>query len=177
MRIISGIYKGQIIDSPKGHKTHPMGERMRGALFNTLGDITGLSVLDAFAGSGALGIEALSRGASSIVFLDSEKAAYISIAQNIKKLHITNSKLTQANCASWSDHNFETKFDIVLADPPYDHIVPEQLAKLVRNVKNSGLYVLSLPKNYMRPGFEGFNIVGDKSYADGSLVFYKNHKI
>lgn len=61
MRIISGIYGGRTIQSPSGHKTHPMSEKMRGAIFNALGDIKGLSFLDAYGGSGAVALEAISR--------------------------------------------------------------------------------------------------------------------
>ena len=60
MRVISGKFGGQLFDAPKGHRTHPMSEKVRGALFSVLGDISGLTVLDAFAGSGALSIEAIS---------------------------------------------------------------------------------------------------------------------
>lgn len=173
MRIISGIYKGQIISSPHGHKTHPMSERMRGAMFNTLGDITGLTFLDAYAGSGAVGIEALSRGASKVTFIDIDKNANQTIRENINKLKLENVKNIKANSASWSDHNFETRFDIVIADPPYDHIVVEQLNKLTRNMKPGGLFILSVPKNLARPNIENLQMVEDKSFADGSIVFYR----
>lgn len=174
MRIIAGKYKGQIISSPHGHKTHPMSERMRGAMFNTLGDITGLSCLDAFAGSGAVGLEALSRGASQVTFIDSDKNANQTINENIAKLKPNNVKSIKANSASWSDHNFETRFDIVIADPPYDHVIFEQLNKLTRNIKKGGLFILSVPKNFPRPTFENLQIVEDKSFADGSIVFYRS---
>ena len=67
MRIIAGTLKGQQFQTPHSHKTHPMGDKIRGALFNVLGDIEGLSFLDAFSGSGALAFEAASRGAASVL--------------------------------------------------------------------------------------------------------------
>ncbi len=172
MRIISGQYKGRIISRPKGHRTHPMSERMRGALFNSLGDISGLTVLDAYAGSGAVGIEALSRGASFVMFIDQDKNAFNAISNNINNLEIKNSKITRANIASWSDHNFETQFDIVIADPPYDAINLNHLMKLARNIKDGGIFVLSLPKNYLAEISENFEKKLQKSYADGSITIY-----
>ena len=174
MRIISGKYKGRIISAPKGHRTHPMSERMRGALFNSMGDINGLKVLDAYAGSGAVGIEAISRGASFVMFIDHDKNAFSTINSNIKKLNIDNAKVTKANVASWSDHNFETLFDIVIADPPYDSINEEHFIKLARNIKSGGLFVISLPKKslFIPPG--AFEEQFHKSYADGSIYILRN---
>jgi len=172
VRIISGIHRGRIISAPKGHRTHPMSERMRGALFNSLGDISGLRVLDAYSGSGAVGIEAISRGASFVMFIDQDKNAFNTINSNIKLLGIENAKVTKANVASWSDHNFETVFDILIADPPYDSINNEHFAKLSRNIKDGGLFVLSLPKNSDFQLTEDFELKFYKSYADGSISIY-----
>ena len=71
MRIISGVLGGRVFKAPNGNKTHPMSEKIRGAMFNSLGDISGLTVLDAFSGSGAVAIEAFSRGAEHVVAVDS----------------------------------------------------------------------------------------------------------
>ncbi len=121
-----------------------------------------------------MGLEALSRGASQVTFIDSDKNANQTINENIAKLKPNNVKSIKANSASWSDHNFETRFDIVIADPPYDHIIFEQLNKLTRNIKKGGLFILSVPKNFPRPTFENLQIVEDKSFADGSIVFYRS---
>jgi 16S rRNA (guanine966-N2)-methyltransferase len=71
MRIIAGTLKNREFKSPHGHKTHPMSDKVRGSLFNVLGDIEGLTFLDAFTGSGALAVEAASRGAASVIAVDS----------------------------------------------------------------------------------------------------------
>ena len=148
---------------------------MRGALFNTLGDVEGLTFLDAYAGSGALGIEAISRGAKFVQFIDVDKNAIFAITDNLSKLQAKDCKVTQANSASWSDHNFETKFDIVLLDPPYDNFKEAHINKLARNVKENGLMILSLSKLTSRLELENFSIVADKNFADGSIIFYKNN--
>jgi 16S rRNA (guanine966-N2)-methyltransferase len=76
VRIIAGSLKGRTFSEPHGHRTHPMSEKVRGALFNALGDIEGLTFLDAFAGSGALSFEAASRGAKSVIAIDKDGPAY-----------------------------------------------------------------------------------------------------
>lgn len=177
MRIIAGKYKGQIISTPHGHKTHPMSERMRGALFNTLGDIDGLSVLDAYAGTGAVGIEALSRGARNATFIDNDNNANRTILENIKKLNIKNAKTIRANSASWSKLNQAEKFDLIFCDPPYDAINHDSLEQLITNLQLDGLFILSAPKSYERPTFSKLDILSDKSFADGSIIFYKKIKI
>ena len=89
MRIISGIYKNRNINSPEVNDTHPMGERERIALFNMIGtELKDATVLDAYAGSGALGIEAISRGARDVLFIDSSHAALRTTAENCMMLGI-----------------------------------------------------------------------------------------
>src|SRR3954451_4433743 len=119
MRIIAGHLKGRLIQTPHGHKTHPMSDKMRGALFNVLGDIEGLTFLDAFAGSGALVFEAASRGAKSVTAIDRDTSAHKVLEQNAKDLGLKSVKVVRANTGGWSIHNAEKSFDILLLDPPY----------------------------------------------------------
>src|SRR5213080_1363515 len=86
MRIVAGSRKGARIFAPKGHDTRPTGDRVREAAFNLIGPVEGASVLDLFAGSGALGLEALSRGAESAVFIESDRDACKTIERNLEKL-------------------------------------------------------------------------------------------
>jgi 16S rRNA (guanine966-N2)-methyltransferase len=178
MRIIAGSLKGRQFQPPHGHKTHPMSDKARGALFNVLGDIEGLSVLDAFAGSGALAFEAASRGAKSVIAVDNDRSAHKTIEQNVKELHLQkNVKITHANIAGWSIHNMEKQFDIVLLDPPYDGIQPDLLARLIkRHVKAGGLAVLSFPGQTEAPQFGLAKIALVRNYGDAQLVFYRKNK-
>jgi 16S rRNA (guanine966-N2)-methyltransferase len=178
MRIIAGSLKGQQFQAPHGHRTHPMSDKMRGALFNILGDVEGLSFLDAYAGSGGLAFEAISRGAKQAVAVDKDAAAHKTIGINIKDLHLAkNVKAVRANIAGWSIHNMEESFDIVLLDPPYEEINTSHLQKLInRHVKKGGLAVLSFPGQQPFPAFEGVEIAADKNYGDGQLVFYRKTK-
>jgi 16S rRNA (guanine966-N2)-methyltransferase len=173
MRIIAGSLKGRNIDTPKGHKTHPMSEKMRGALFNILGDVDGLSVFDAYGGSGAVAFEAISRGAKSALITEVDRNAAIVIEKNIKSLDLKDKiRLTKANSASWSERNYTTIFDIVICDPPYDQIKITQLKKLTANVKKGGLFILSLPPK-KELEFDGLELEQKKSYGDSTLVFYR----
>jgi len=173
VRIVAGRLGGRNFSSPHGHRTRPMSEKVRGALFNALGDIEGLSLLDAFAGSGGLSYEAVSRGASHVIAIDSEKAAQNAIAENIKSLGLRNQiKLIKAKANAWLSTTDET-YDIIVCDPPYDDLQPNLLDKLAVRAKPGGLVVQSLP-----PGADiklpaGFELVSRKNYGDAELLFYR----
>ena len=174
MRIIAGSLGGRIFDSPGGHRTHPMSDRVRGALFNALGDIEGLTVLDAFAGSGALSFEAVSRGAGSVIAVESDKAAQNTIADNIKTLGVQlHVQLIRASVGAWLRTTPEANFDIVLCDPPYDDLQPKLLTRLAARTRIGGLVVLSWPGKQTAPSFEGFNVATQHNYGDAQLVFYR----
>ena len=178
MRIIAGVLKGREFKSPRGHKTHPMSDKVRGALFNVLGDIEGLTFLDAFAGSGALAFEAASRGAKSVIAIDKDSAAHKIIDQNVKDLHLQNLvHVSKANAGGWSIHNMEKKFDIVILDPPYEELQTGLLDRLVkRHVKKGGLAVLSYPGHAKPPAFDKTEVAVVKDYGDTQLVFYRKTK-
>jgi 16S rRNA (guanine966-N2)-methyltransferase len=150
-----------------------MSEKIRGAIFNALGDIEGLTFLDAFAGTGAIGFEALSRGAKSVVAVDVSKEAYDSMQKSTKMLGVGNSfKAIRANVSGWCENNLREKFDIVVADPPYDD-VPEKILDVLSNfVKPGGMYILSLPKSckYVPKDLE---LLSKKIYDEATVSFYR----
>jgi len=174
MRIIAGSLKGRIFHDPPGHHSHPMSDKIRGALFNMLGDITGLTVLDAFGGSGALAFEAVSRGARSAVVIEQKRAAYGAISRSVKDLGISGQiKAINADASSWSSHNKSTKFDIVLLDPPFGHPQFALLDKLALHAKVGGVVAVSWPGHELPPVFDTCNIITDKLYGDAQLAFYR----
>lgn len=175
MRIIAGHLRGRIFHEPHGHRTHPMSEKVRGALFNVLGDINGLNLLDAFAGSGALSFEAVSRGASHVIAIDKDRAAHVVLERNLKELDLrVQIHIAKANTAGWSIHNAEKKFDIILLDPPYDDLQLPLLQKLIkRHLKKGGLAVLSYPGKVKSPDFENAKLAENKNYGDAQLAFYR----
>ena len=121
MRIIAGSRKGHRIAAPRGDNTRPTGDRVREALFNMLGPLDGVSVADLFAGSGALGLEALSRGASRCVFVESGHAAARVIRSNLLKLGLTGAIVQKRDALAFlrEDGGRGTRYDLVLCDPPY----------------------------------------------------------
>ena len=174
MRITGGYLRGRSFDGPAGHHVHPMGERIRSALFNALGDIEGLSVLDAFAGSGAISLEAVSRGARVVTAIEKDHYAQDTIQRNLEALDVTASvKLVRANAASWLTRSQET-YDIVIADPPYSAIVDSLLALLSERLRPGGTAVLSLPPRYpFRLDPTIYALITSKSYGDAELHFYR----
>ncbi len=174
MRVIAGNLGGRQFDAPKGHRTHPMSEKVRGALFSALGDIEGLTVLDAFAGSGALAIEAISRGAKSAVAVDNDRRAHEAITANLKALGISSQiKVTKANVSSWSDNNPDKTYDLVFVAPPYDNLQVNAVEKMVRHVNNSGLLVLDWPGGIEAPELKPLSKIDKKTYGDAQLIFYR----
>jgi len=173
MRVISGFLGGRSIQSPKKNRTHPMSDKMRGGLFATLGDIEGLEVLDAYSGSGALAIEAISRGAKDVVAVDIDKNAVSSIKTNISELSIDNKiKPVQTNINSYLNRN-DTLYDLIFADPPYNDIKINHILNISRHLKNNATLVLSLPGHEGVLLIKGLKIVKNKTYGDSQLVFYK----
>ena len=129
MRVIAGTYGGRTLKAPKGESTRPTSDRVREALFSILGERTrDARVLDLFAGSGALGLEALSRGAASVVFVDDDRAAIAAIKSNLAALHaFAQVRQTDALRFLSAARSDGTQYDLVFLDPPYRHA--ERLAR------------------------------------------------
>ena len=177
MRIIAGNLGGRQFESPHGHRTHPMAEKVRGGLFNALGDIEGLTVLDAFAGSGALSFEAMSRGAASSVAVDIDKGANTTIVKNIRDLGLkTRVKAIRASISGWLETDQSSTFDLIFADPPYDAVQENVLAKLADRLNPGGVIVYSLPptSTFRLPATSHQNLA-TKTYGDATLHFYREN--
>lgn len=179
IRLIAGRFGGRVIEGSGTNRTHPMSERIRNALFNMLGsEVEGARVLDAFAGSGALGLEALSRGASDIMFVEKDKVAAKIIAANVQKLGVENSTtLAKSPVASWADTYEGDSFDIILADPPYNDPQFLTVFKLIRLLKPDGLMVISYPGRGEVPTVNGIVVVDNRSYGTAALAFYRKETV
>jgi 16S rRNA (guanine966-N2)-methyltransferase len=121
MRIIAGSRKGARIAAPKGLDTRPTGDRVREAAFNLVGPVDGADVLDLFAGSGAMGLEALSRGAASVTFVESERRAAETIVRNVEALALEGATVLRDDALGKlaADAADGRRYDVVLVDPPY----------------------------------------------------------
>ena len=174
VRLITGKFGGRILEGSGTTRTHPMGERIRGSLFNIIGDeIKDAKVLDAFAGSGALGLEAVSRGAVSATFIERDRAAQNVITKNIATLGVeADAKLVKASVASWLETT-EEQFDIVFADPPYHDLQLSTAMKLIKVLKPNGLMVLSYTGRGEVPTDLGVVVVDNRKYGDAVLAFYR----
>ena len=118
MRVIGGEHRGRRLTTPPGLDVRPTSDRVREALFSILGDVGGLAVADLFAGSGALGIEALSRGATRVVFVESDPRAVAAIEANLEAIRAPDRRVVRADALAWL-RRAEGKYDLVFLDPPY----------------------------------------------------------
>jgi 16S rRNA (guanine966-N2)-methyltransferase len=124
MRVISGVYGGRLLKSPPDHRTRPTSDRLRETLFNVLApridDET--RFLDLCAGTGAIGIEAISRGAAYVTFVDRSKKACALIEENLDKLHVPESETEVLNLdvENFTGRAHHSPWDIAFFDPPYD---------------------------------------------------------
>jgi 16S rRNA (guanine966-N2)-methyltransferase len=126
MRIIAGRFKGKTLDAPKGLNTRPTSDRVREALFNVLEhgapavDFEGARVLDLFAGSGALGLEALSRGARYCLFIEDDAGARGAIRRNVEAMGLTGiTKIWRRDATKLGPAGNLAPFDLIFCDPPY----------------------------------------------------------
>jgi 16S rRNA (guanine966-N2)-methyltransferase len=134
VRIISGSRKGHTIQAPVGRGTRPTSDRVRESIFNILGPVDDATVLDLYAGSGAMGLEALSRGAASAVFVERDPDAIRAIERNLDKLRLRGTVLRQDAIAVLAGE--KRKYDLVFVDPPYEMYadLEPQLARYLPSV-------------------------------------------
>lgn len=175
VRIISGKFGGRRIDSPNNSRTHPMSERIRNALFNSLGsEISGAKVLDVFAGTGAVGIEALSRGAAHVTFIEKDRIAQKILTNNIQLLGLENqTTIIRTSAANWLSTADGGLYDVILADPPYHNPQFSTASDIMGLLKPNGLMVLSHPGRSETPTKTGVVVVDNRSYGNAVLTFYR----
>ena len=179
MRIIAGTYKGRVLKAPTWEGLRPTSDRLRETLFNVLAPrVSGARLLDAYAGTGALGIEALSRGAGHATFVDSDRQAQALVAENLGRCGIADG---YAIIRASAGRAFETirsnpvfvPFDIILLDPPYDYPAGEALAGVDALVAPDGLVVLEHARRSPVPDHVGRLVLRrDLISGDSALAFY-----
>jgi len=168
MRIIAGSRKGHRIDAPKGTHTRPTSDFVRETAFNLIGPVDGATVLELFAGSGALGLEALSRGAARATLVDSDRAACRAINANLDKLGLAATVLCQDALRAVSTDR--GSYDLILADPPYDYDGLDRLAPhLKRLLAPDGLLVLQTQARD-EPVVDGLTVRTSRKYGSARLT-------
>lgn len=178
MRVITGKARGIQLKTPEGLQTRPTADRVKEACFSIIQfDIPGARVLDLFGGTGQLGIEALSRGAQSAVFVDAGNKACALIRENLKR-----TKLEQQGsviCSDYMDYLKRTreKFDIIFLDPPYAEVYLENALNLITQIdilQTNGIIVTERPLGKDMPyEFEGYRRSRDYKYGKTLLTVYR----
>jgi 16S rRNA (guanine966-N2)-methyltransferase len=172
MRIIAGSRKGHRIAAPKGSATRPTSDFVREAAFNLIGPVDGAAVIDLYAGSGAMGLEALSRGAGSCVFVESDREACRTINANLDKLRLDARVLCQDVAHALASDR--AAYELVLMDPPYDAALDERLsAHLARILAADGLLVYESAAT-TEPEIAGLAVRTSRRYGSKRLTLFEH---
>src|SRR6059036_4235127 len=177
LRIIAGSRRGHTIFAPKGLDTRPTSDRVRENVFNIVAPwVEGARVLDLYAGSGAMGLEALSRGAASAVFVESDPEALRVIARNLDKLRLTGARVVQldSTTALTQESGAGRKYDLVLVDPPYDMTNYDSLARYLPAVlADVGLVVLETDAK-VEPELPGLDVRTTRKYGSTRVTVFEH---
>ena len=181
MKVISGLLKGRIIDGYNIDGTRPTMDRVKESLFGMIQDnIKDSIVLDLFAGSGQLGIEAISNGAKICYFTDNNNEVIKVLNKNIANLNIKNN--VKVILTDWKKFlnecaNNKLKFDIIFVDPPYDYGVYEKILEKVSTLdllNEEGLIILEHHNLKFKDSYNNLKLYKEKKYGNKSVNIYKN---
>ncbi len=175
MRVVAGTHRGRRLHRPAGVQTRPTADRVREALFSMLGDVTGADVLDLFAGSGALGIEALSRGAAGAVFVDASRVAADVVTRNLADLGLDALVHRTDALGYLRGHGGQSRFDLVFLDPPYDSAVPlgPGLAELLPGTLAEHAVIVTESSD-RTPLELPFTLVKERAYGDTRIAIHRH---
>jgi 16S rRNA (guanine966-N2)-methyltransferase len=178
MRVIAGTLKGRPLATPRWPGLRPTSDKLRETLFNVLAPrISGASVLDGCAGTGAIGIEALSRGAAHVTFVDQDPRATALIAENLRRCGLTDRyAVVRGTLPSAARTRLATRrFDLIVLDPPYDEHDPERMVRAAAGLLGeSGVLVLEHPRRRVPPeGVQGLTLTRTLLSGDSALTFYQ----
>jgi 16S rRNA (guanine(966)-N(2))-methyltransferase RsmD len=178
MRVITGKARGVVLKTPDGELTRPTTDRVKEALFSIIQfELPGATVLDLFGGTGQLGIEALSRGAQSAVFVDAREDACKLIRENLRRTKFEKEgKVVRADYLDYL-RRCKEKFSVILLDPPYSEVFLENSLKMITEIdilKSSGIIVAERPVGKELPwDFPGFTRSKDYKYGKILLTLYR----
>ena len=178
MRVVAGKAKGVVLKTPEGMETRPTADRVKEALFSILQfDLPGTKVLDLFGGTGQLGIEAISRGAKSAVFVDAGDAPCKLIKENLRRAKMEGEgRVVRADYLQFLSQCRE-KFDIIFLDPPYAEVFLENSIKKISEIdilQSGGIIVAERPvEKALDCAFEGFTRSKDYKYGNTLLTIFR----
>ncbi len=169
MKVISGLARGKNLITLEGDATRPTLQRVKEGVFSSIQfNVPGARVLDLFAGSGQMGIEALSRNASFAVFTDSSKEANDIILKNLKSCNLLEkSKLIKTRAEDYLN-SCDEEFDIIFLDPPFESgILDEILVKVFKLLSENGIIIVESEKNWqLKEEIAGLNLVKEYKYSN-----------
>jgi 16S rRNA (guanine966-N2)-methyltransferase len=171
MRVVAGAFKGRRIAAPRGTRTRPTADRVREALFSMLGDVSGLRVLDLYAGSGALGIEALSRGAAEAVFVDRDPKACAAIRANLELVGVR-AAVVQGHALAFL-RNRQAPYDLIFIDPPYDSAprLGETLSQRLPAILSEGARTVT-ESDKRKPLELTLPLIQERTYGDTRIAIH-----
>ena len=181
MRIIAGKYRGRKLKAPKGLTTRPVLARVREALFTVLGDVSNFRVLDLYAGTGAIGIEALSLGAGSLTAIDSGFQQVKTIRENLSVIQESTEVIrSDVIRALKSFRDTGQAFDLIFADPPYERGLALLTVNTVAQLdilSAKGVLAVTVRHTEILPEkTENLSIIFNRRYGDSRLIIYKNNE-
>jgi 16S rRNA (guanine966-N2)-methyltransferase len=184
MRIIAGSFKGRKLLSPKGSRTRPTSDRVREAIFSIVGDlVSGAAVLDLYAGTGAMGLEALSRGARKAVFVESDTAALTCLNTNIGSCGCRDRSrvIGQSVISYLGKAAFEDGFELMFADPPYRSdlgtLTLMAISKHAKPLKRCLIILEHAPGFPPEPVPGNMNRIDTRKYGNAGVTFFEFKKI
>jgi 16S rRNA (guanine966-N2)-methyltransferase len=172
VRIIAGTHRGQRIAAPKGRETRPTSDRVRENAFNLIGPVDDADVLDLFAGSGAMGLEALSRGAASATFVEQDRDACRVIGENLDKLRLK-AVVLPLDALRAIEQERRT-YDLVLCDPPYDYDGSRLAPHLAKLLTDDGLLVWETSGREPAPEAPGLRERTTRRYGAARLTLLEH---
>jgi 16S rRNA (guanine966-N2)-methyltransferase len=175
MRIIAGTRKGARIFAPKGRDTRPTSDRAREAAFNLIGPVDGARVLDLYAGSGAMGLEALSRGAETAVFVEDDRDAVRTIQRNLDKLGLLGARVFHGDATRFLATDAGV-YDLVLVDPPYERweqLQPRLARYLAPHLAPDALVVLETSSHQPEPELAGLAQRTSRGYGAARITLFE----
>ena len=175
MRVVAGRHKGRTLRAPGGSGTRPTSDKVREALFSILGSVEGVRALDLYAGSGALGIEALSRGARSVTFVESARPALVAIRANLAAVG-EEAEVVSSDVIAWlrSPLAREGAFGLVFCDPPYDSAarIAQPLAELLPGVAAPEALIVT-ESSKRNPLVLDLPLVDERGYGDTRIAIHR----
>lgn len=178
MRVIAGVARSMPLKAPEGLETRPTTDRIKETLFNMLqGDIQGCVFVDLFSGSGAIGIEALSRGARKAYFIDNSPKSNICIQQNLTFTKLSdNAIVLKQDAASALTNIYEKEVDIIFMDPPYDMEHEKNILSLLKGIRYVTEDTIIIVEASLHTDFQfaselGYDILKEKCYKTNKHVF------